>query len=133
MEHDGANAMNSYCEQVVEVRRLLSEVLELMRSANITAMASSAEAYVDMVEKRAVLLEQLTSVAANVPQEALQDKEFLKLSSELRELHNKQNMLAEGIMRELRKSIKDVRTERTLSDTYGDKGYSAGMLFDKTH
>ena len=128
MVDDGAGLMEA---NLAEVRALLLDMLELMQSTSITAMPESSEAYVDMIESMGVLVKQFEAVAQHLPKEAFQDEEILLLSTQIRGLHQRQTGLAIGIVRELKKSLKDIRTEKNISYMYGEKGYSSGAFFSQ--
>lgn len=112
----------------------MGQILQSMLDARLTAMPESADTYINMVESRQELLNNLAQLSNEAGfREACGDEETRMLLEEITKIHSQQQTQAKGIVNEIRKSIKDTRTEKAISQIYTRDSYVAGSFFDKTN
>ncbi|MCL2853960.1 MAG: hypothetical protein FWE20_13220 [Defluviitaleaceae bacterium] len=142
----GAGSRLSY-EEKVKVRDLLLKILEHTKSTELTATEHSVDDYINMVESRQALFDELASfkpqefatVATDIDESKKEQQGSIELDEEIqkivnqiveREEHHKSKVA--GMMDDIRKGLREISTEKSINSVYlkDSSSYESGMIFN---
>ncbi|MCL2853743.1 MAG: hypothetical protein FWE20_12090 [Defluviitaleaceae bacterium] len=124
----------------LKIRDKLLQILEHTMKTSLSATEHSVEEYIEMVNSRQALFDELAALKPQGSQELDESNgtssEILEIDAEIKgivekiaareEHHNNQ---VAGMMLDLKKGIKEIKNEKAINSAYVKDSYESGMIF----
>jgi hypothetical protein len=122
----------------VKVKGVLMRILEYTNKVELAATEHSVEEYINMVQGRQGLFDELealraqeTGTASGRPGDHTKiDAEIKELTRRISEREKHHNSRVAGMMEDLKKGMRDLSAEKAINAIYSNDSYESGTMFN---
>jgi hypothetical protein len=132
------NMSFSHCgyEDKLKIKGFLELILERTMKTDLSATEHSVDDYIDLVECRQQLLDELTvfvaecDAAMGSDDTNKLDEEITNIIKQLVQQEERNKTKAKGMMDDLKKGMRDLSKEKSINSVYAKDAYESGSMFN---